>query len=473
MKKKPWLCALEAGIFVLLLAVLLPMLSGVMQRKESRNLFGTFLEEPQSYDVLFFGDSRLMNAMLPLESWNDYGIAGYNLSCYGNLMPVSYWTMMNALDYAEPKLVVFAVNDIHEPRKTTRYSSDLHTALDFWPLSRTKMRAIEDLMHDDENPENKDNHGDDFQDIKWEFYATLGKYHSRWSELTKDDFRPEPEDSRGGEILTGLHPYWEYDIIDDDQYAEEVGYGFHYLRRTLDECQSRGIDVLLVNLPEPGTINAQKSANTVGSIAEEYGVHYVDLARMDSVVDYAVDCYDEQPHLNASGTQKVTAYLGSYIREHYDIPDRRGEAGYAHWDRMHHAFVNEKTDRLRKLTELNNVLVFLNDRDYDIRMAVGADAPLFYDALGGLLMHNLARENVLVGEEYEKWSNAMYPLAGFDEAMWECLPYYLHRKDGAAWEQTGDEAERMRKEVFGDDPAQVLIEVIDRRTGEQAASFRF
>ena len=473
MKNKPWIRILEACAFLLVLCAAVNVVSRVTERKESRALFGAFLEEPQAYDVLFVGDSCFINGMLPLEIWKDYGIAGYNLSCYGNTIPTSYWSIMNALDYAKPKLVVMATNGVREERKVTGNSSDLHTALDFWPMSRTKMQAIEDLTLDEENPENKDDDGNNYQDIKWEFYAKLGKYHGRWSELTKADFSPVPAKGKGGEILVGIHPYWEYDIIDEDQYAEEFGYGYAYLRKSIEACRLRGIDVLLVNLPHPGSINSQKSANTVSSIAAEYGVDYLDLARMDSIVDYAVDCYDEQPHLNAAGTQKVTAYLGSYIQMHFDLPDRRDDARYAHWNEQYEAFVGNKIELLRREKALHHALILLYDKDFDVRIAVREDSPLYYDDLGILLMHNMAREPVLAGEEYEKWSNAMYPLTGFDDAIWENQPYFLLREDGAVRECMGAQAERAMRDVFGDERSTVMIEAIDRRTGTVAAKLHF
>ena len=76
MKKRSLLRILESCVFLLLLWVVMVMVSGLLERKNSRNLLGGFLEEPQLYDVLFFGDSQLMNAMIPLEMWEDYGIAG-------------------------------------------------------------------------------------------------------------------------------------------------------------------------------------------------------------------------------------------------------------------------------------------------------------------------------------------------------------------------------------------------------------
>ena len=81
MKKRFWLRIAEALLFVILTVGIIALLSNVLVRKESRNLLGGFLEEPENYDVLFFGDSMLVTAMVPMEMWEDYGIAGYNLGC--------------------------------------------------------------------------------------------------------------------------------------------------------------------------------------------------------------------------------------------------------------------------------------------------------------------------------------------------------------------------------------------------------
>ena len=37
-------------------------------------------------------------------------------------------------------------------------------------------------------------------------------------------------------------------------------------------------------------------------------------------------------HFDALGAQKTTDYLCKYIDSNYDIPDRRGDSGYAYWE---------------------------------------------------------------------------------------------------------------------------------------------
>ena len=190
------------------------------------------------------------------------------------------------------------------------------------------------------------------------------------------------------------------------------------------------------------------------------------MVRLDSIVDYAVDCYDEQPHLNAAGTLKVTDFLGSYIRAYYNVPDRRSDPSYAEWDARYDAYVDEKLALMKAQTELKNVLMMLHDPDFDLRIALPADSPVFYDDVAILLMHNIARERVLAGSEYDMWSNSMYPLEAFDAALAEGQPYYLCRENGKLAEYSGGEAQCIARGEFGAELELTVIEVIDRRTGE-------
>ena len=474
MKKKTWRNALEACVFCLLLIAVIFGASKLLERKRSRDLFGGFLEEPELYDVLFFGDSQFMNGMIPMEMWEDYGIAGYNLACYGNVLPISYWTMINALDYAQPKLVVLAVNGLNEAHKVSNYSGDLHTAMDFWPLTANKARMIEDLLYDPEDPDFTDVEGNRYRDLKWEFYFTLGKYHSRWSELSPADFAQRLPYVKGGESLVGVTPIMDYELVNENDYAEESGYAYSYLRAAIEECQRRGIEVLLVHMPAPEYVNSQRHANTVGSIAQEYGIGFVDTTYLDSIVDYAVDCFDREPHLNTSGTLKMTDFLGSYLQAHYDLPDRRSDVRYAHWHEQLDAYKSAKLDTLRAQEELSNVLMLLNDQDVDVRMMIKPEAPVYYDDTDILLVHNIARERVLAGEEYDKWSSFMYPLEGFDLALAQQQPYYLYRSGETLLEYTGEAATSAALETFGQEGEwTVAIEVIDRRNGQTAAQMRF
>ena len=100
--------AARMAVFFVLLACLLDAAGRLLQDKTSITQLKPFLEDAQEYDVLFVGDSQVLNSILPLELYHQYGITSYNLGARNSLVPMSYWRLINALDYATPRLVVFS-----------------------------------------------------------------------------------------------------------------------------------------------------------------------------------------------------------------------------------------------------------------------------------------------------------------------------------------------------------------------------
>lgn len=462
---KRLLRVLEALLFCAALFAVVFLAKNVLERKASSIRFDPLLERAQEYDVLFVGDSLMVNGVFPMELWEDYGIAAYNMSSYGNTLAVTYWTMMNALDYADPELIVVGVKDVDKPNKLTGSSSDVHTALDCYPLSLTKIRAVEDLMSD---PYSEDDQGNRYADMKWEYYFTLGKYHGRWNEIGESDFRYDLNIQKGGEMAIGVADYIEYTLLDEWVAGEEIGEGYVYLRRIIEECQSRGIDVLLINLPYPASEDDQWAGNSVQHIADEYGVKYIDFVTLDHVVDYAVDCYDANSHLNPSGARKVTDYLGRYIADHYGVPDRRGNEAHARWETDLEAYLALKRGYIDMEHDFKELMMLLHDKDFSVRMAISADACAQLDEVHLTLLHNIVREHVYEADDYSKWSNSMFPLWEPDWAAEDGQAYYLHvdRSTGTITEYVDQEADAAADAAGFKSEGDVRVQVIDAHSGE-------
>lgn len=446
--KKKLIRLLKSVLFCALLLFVLASISKILERKASTIRFKPFLDHAEDFDVLFVGDSHSVNAIFPMDLWQDYGIAAYNIASYGNTLPVSYWTMMNALDYASPKLMVIGIKDVQRSNKVSGSSSDLHTAMDCYPLSLTKIRAIEDLTN---TPYAVDDEGNYYVDMKWEYYFTLGKYHSRWSQVSESDFHYSLNCQKGGEMTIGVADPNDYDIIDENWALEEGGVGFEYLRMMIEECQSRDIDVLLIHLPYPCIEEDQMAANTVNYIAEEYGVNYVDFVNLDQVVDYEVDCYDSYSHLNPSGARKVTDYLGRYIADHYDIPDRRDDESHRHWTADVDTYMAYKLSLLRSQDNLRNLLMLLHDSRFSACIAIRTGSALYDDDKTMQLMQNIAREHIYEEDAFAKWSNALFPLSGLGDAAERGDAYFLliDRHNGVIEECVGSDASADFETSFG------------------------
>ena len=172
MKKRFWLRMAEALLFLILTIGIVALLSEVLVRKESRNMLGGYLEEPENYDVLFFGDSMLVTAMVPMEMWEDYGIASYVRGSPQQLIWHSYYLMEETLRYETPKAFVFNVLSMKYGEPQSEAYNRL--ALDGMKWSQSKAASIQASMTEEE----------DF--ISYVF--PLLRFHSRWSELKAEDF---------------------------------------------------------------------------------------------------------------------------------------------------------------------------------------------------------------------------------------------------------------------------------------------
>ena len=399
---------LSGTAFLILLISLIAAAARIVEYKESREKLTPFLERADQFDVLFFGDSHAYSAVYPMELWENYGIASYNLANYDLTIPLSYWVMRNALQTCSPEVVVLDVNQIWEQAKLCASSGNVHTGLDAFPLSRVKLEAIFDLMDD---PLFTDEDGNRYKDLRSEFIFPFIKYHARWNDLSMRDFKPDYNQELGGERNIAVASPEAYEITAST--ADEQGFGFVYLRRFIEHCQDRGIRVLLTNFPYPCPNNndEQLFTNAVLYTAEEYGVEYIDFVYMDQIVDYSTDCYDPASHLNPSGAWKITDFIGQHLAEAYGMPDHRGEAAYASWNSGYEAYRALKLQNLRKETDPYSFLMLLADPSFSTLLLLPERSAVYTDDLAMQLLQNAGRRHLMMQDTYEAvWSDSLMPL---------------------------------------------------------------
>ncbi|MCD8362742.1 MAG: hypothetical protein LUC98_07250 [Lachnospiraceae bacterium] len=381
-----------------LLVLILAGLTDLVQRKASDYKYQAFFEEEENIDVLFMGTSHVINGIFPMELWKDYGIASYNFGGHSNAIATSYWVMELAMEYSSPSLVVIDCLSLSSNYKTATGYSSVHVSLDAFPLSLKKAEAVMDLLDDEamdqaiaegsvEETEERSPLG-----LLWDFSV----YHSRWSELSKDDFEPAAGVEKGAESRIAVAVPNEIVRVPKSEKLEEDTVAVQYLEKMIADCQERGIDVLLVYLPFPASEGQWKDANRVYEIAEEYGVNYINFLDMN-IVDFDTDCYDTASHLNPSGARKVTDYLGEYITEHYDLTDHRAEEAYAGWDEDYESYKDYKVKNMKAQTTLDTYLMLLADKNYDVEVEL-ADQRLFDSSYYSRLFANIGVDTALVTE---------------------------------------------------------------------------
>ena len=168
------------------------------------------------------------------------------------------------------------------------------------------------------------------------------KYHSAWRKKI-DGFVPRPS-FKGYVINEVIEPYTggEYYNPDDTRVREIAGEGALYFDRVKKLCDENHIQLVLYSDPSPLCYDSS-SHNGIIQFAKEKGVDYLDGdADLEQIgIDWSKDTFDEGDHLNLTGTNKMTAYLGRYLAGKYDLEDHRNDAAYGDWNELYLAYEKE------------------------------------------------------------------------------------------------------------------------------------
>ena len=185
-------------------------------------------------------------------------------------------------------------------------------------------------------------------------------YHSRWNKLDEIDFRNFiPEDNyqtagyflnptvrSSGQSVSMMNDVEQYFVSQKKSYVTQYESGeastveagdviydprisrenADWLLKINELCAGKGIRLLLIKLPSIRYNNEYYSAWTLKkselmkSFAAENNLDFLDLLYdADTGIDIQTDFADGGNHLNYHGMQKVTAYLGDYLKDQYHI----------------------------------------------------------------------------------------------------------------------------------------------------------
>ncbi len=358
-----WKKLLRSIVFLIGLAIILSCASFVMEPKTASTRLTLFFEQDTSYDVMYFGTSHVLNGFIPYELWEEYGITSYNFGANGMHLPSTYWLIKNVLDYAEPKLILIDCSKLSSDTMSSTTIEQAHNVWDAFPLTKNKWLAIEDMFEPEDRLE-----------FLWKFSI----YHNRWGELTKNDFHTSYSTNYGAVTYFTVKDPKEFIPIPDSSKSKADTNGVIYLRKTIELCQSRGIEVILTYLPFPASSSKQREANRAADIAEEYGIPYLNFLKMDGIVNFNTDLKDTD-HLNFSGACKITSYLGKYFVENYGFSSHKGEEAFQQWNTDYQQYTSETKYRFSTQKSLDANLLLLSNRKYSSAIYIRRDSVLLQD----------------------------------------------------------------------------------------------
>ncbi|MCH4034498.1 MAG: hypothetical protein LKH04_04065 [Lachnospiraceae bacterium] len=339
----------------------------VTMRTDSDYKTDPFLQEDTDVDVLFLGTSHVINGIFPMQLWEDYGITSYNLGGHGITIATSYWILRNAVEVHKPKVAVLDVS-LAESEYLAPSSEWAHDSLDAFPLTKTKIQAVQDLYPDDKDTQN-------------ELLFPFVLYHSRWTELSGKSIVQaftgiETTTEKGAESRIAVSAPGEGrdTLIPESQKTQLSTPGMSYIQKLVEYCRQEDITPVLINVPYPATEEEQEAANGIADLAKKLDVPYLNL-QYASLVDFDTDLYDADAHLNPSGARKVTAYLGEWLTEHTDLQDHRDDPAYTSWDTDYEAYRAFLTDNITQYAGFAINLMLLNNENFTGELTLSGYEP--------------------------------------------------------------------------------------------------
>lgn len=282
-----------------------------------------YKQEKNTVDVLFLGSSKIYCQIDTGILWDEFGISSFDLG--GAEAPAwnSYYFMREALKTQTPKVIMYDATIVG-------YRQDVLTQPEVWSMTNNygmhwNRNRVEQLYNNTENIEQ-------FKKLLF----PLDSMHSRYKELTKNDFKDVNNDIsyKGFDYRNTTQSFDRPDMSSVTDIAPCDEKHEKYLRLMIGLAREKNIPFVVMITPYVVTPEQQVYFNYVEQICNEENVTYIDFNKMydELGLDFQTDM-SEDIHVNLAGSQKLTEYLGKYVKEGYEVADHRGDALYSSWDK--------------------------------------------------------------------------------------------------------------------------------------------
>ena len=317
-------------------------------------LISEYYKETTDHDVVFVGDCEVYENFSPITMWEDYGITSYIRGSAQQLIWQSYYLLEETLKYEKPEAVVF--NVLSMKYDTPQKEAYNRMTLDGMKWSKSKVDDIRASMMEDE----------EFAD----YVFPILRYHSRWQELTSDDFKylftRRPVSQSGYYMRIDVKPAQTFPKPKKLANYEFGENSWKYLEKMRKLCEEKGIQLILVKAPSLYPAWYDEWDEQIKEYAKTYELPYYNFLELtDEVgIDFTKDTYDGGLHLNLSGAEKMGAYFGKILRDEFQIPDRRNDEKIASvWAEKCAAYYDMEKRQQEELDTYGYLKMFNSDKE--------------------------------------------------------------------------------------------------------------
>lgn len=356
LKEKNGLRAFIFLVVALLLFLYLNQVFTIGDTDASRQIFEDFYEqEEDSIDVLYMGTSATNRYYNTTLAYHEEGVAAYNLAVMG--MPMMFVpTLIDEVEKTQdPSLYIIELRNVLKSKNEVT-DAHIRRVTDSMKVSSNKFEAIKTAM---DYTEGATGELSNIDEGLLDYYVPIVKYHGR---LISGDMSISDVTMVSGQISVQgyvlskktLVQKAQKDAVLSDERASLAPEMEEALNNTLDACDALDKDVIFVLSPYSVKDGDAAKLNTAKDMVEARGYTVIDFNEPEifaaTGIDRNTDYYNSK-HVNYLGAEKYTEYLTKYIKEHYNLPDRRGDSKYALWEKGYEKYCDYVEDGIQEVIE--------------------------------------------------------------------------------------------------------------------------
>ena len=337
-----------AGSLTALTRLLVPKYMGQVTEGA---FIGEYYEDKSSHDLLILGDCEAYENISPVALWKEYGITSWIRGSAQQLIPQSYYLLEDTLRYETPKAVLLSVSAMQQIEQVSETYNRM--TLDGMRWSGAKLMAIQNTMMPEEH--------------FIEYVFPLLRFHSRWSDLSDDDFKyyfhGEPTTHNGYYLRADVRPAGEFPEERRVRNPEFEAKGYEYLDKIRELCDKNGIKLMFFKAPSLYPVWHEEWNMQIEDYAGTYGIPYINaLEDIEKIgIDFDTDTYDGGLHMNVYGAEKVSSYLGPMLLE-AGLQDHRNDPELALlWSKKEKRYEDDKAAQTKEFTEKGYLAKFAGE----------------------------------------------------------------------------------------------------------------
>ena len=264
-----------------------------------------------SIDIVAIGNSDLYSGWNSLQLWNEQGITSFVAAGPKQNTKLSYYMLKEVLKIEKPKLVVLEVDAFFGEYEEIDSKGYQYTAQKYcYKLFENKEEwsIIKDEPY-----------------MKSEYLQNRMRLYGYYYDKTVE------------KCTTG------FSYMKKSQNRTTVSsYTKKYLNKIIQLAYENNCQILFICFPSESSWSYARH-NTVSDYAKKYSIPFIDLniEQYDTGFSWLSDSRDGGNHLNYSGATKMTHFLGQYIKNNYQIKDKRNDSLYTSWNEDYDNFIKE------------------------------------------------------------------------------------------------------------------------------------